>query len=401
MPIKSKKQWAYLKINEPEVFDKFQKEAPVKYADLPEGLEEVVSINNFKGTDTLGRLIKISQAENGMYSACITDPGDKYPSLATTANTRTDIDQWLWNHGVTKINWLDEAKKKTDVKVKVPVEKQDVIGLIDRKNISDLLNDEQLHKYFAIPENFDRFVKDINNFFVQKELAPTVNALNEYLTNLNYGPKTIERSIDILSMTDEERAAKNAKEKEEELQKAGMVKQEGSFNKNFVAGEVAPAKKKKEESVNLHETEFKFGDRVKVANIKSRFNQKKGSFIKYDGEDALIDLDSGELLSMNSRFLILETMGKVSPKVMPKAIVRPITPTIKTDIGKKQSDQDNLPREDYYEPSRNNTEGVYGMSEERIKELQELRKKLENTFIPEQVLKLFDEFEKKYLKKEE
>jgi len=134
MPFKSRKQFQYLKINEPEVFKKYKAEDKRDYKDLPE--EEI---------------------------------------------------------------------KEQEVE----------LGLISKKNLDELLNDEILHSYFSDADNFDKYFSDISEFFAS-ENALTLNQLSQYLENLGYGPKTIELSLEILSKSDEERA------KEKEQTKKGI-----------------------------------------------------------------------------------------------------------------------------------------------------------------------------------
>jgi hypothetical protein len=93
------------------------------------------------------------------------------------------------------------------------------LGLVMRKNLDELLNDPELHSYFATPENFDKFYANIVEFFKTDVL--TVNKLKEYLNNLNYGPKTIDLSCDILSKNKDKEekndAVTNKEKKVEEM----------------------------------------------------------------------------------------------------------------------------------------------------------------------------------------
>jgi flagellar hook-basal body complex protein FliE len=134
IPFKSKKQFQYLRINEPEVFKKYRSEDKRDFKDLPE------------------KEIREEESE---------------------------------------------------------------LGLISKKNLDELLNDETLHSYFSDPDNFDKYFQDIQEFF-SSENALTLNQLSQYLENLGYGPKTIELSLEILSKSDEERA------KEKEVAKKGI-----------------------------------------------------------------------------------------------------------------------------------------------------------------------------------
>jgi hypothetical protein len=155
MPIASKKQWRYLVINDKDLFDKFQKESPVKFEDLPDRVEE-----DFK---------KIKETEE--------------------------------------------------------------IGLVSNKNLDELLNDSEIKSYFKEVDSFDKFYNDINEFF-KSDFALTINQLNQYLDNLGYGPKCIEKSIEILGKSEEERSAEK-KEKSDKPEEKVLNKTIKEYNQSM------------------------------------------------------------------------------------------------------------------------------------------------------------------------
>ena len=153
MPVKSKKQWRWMAINNPDMLKSWQKEHPVKFSQLPE--------------------------EDDSYCKVCNKIGDE--CMCTDKLSEQEVE----------------------------------LGLISRKNLDELLNDEILHSYFADADNFDKYFQDINEFFASDN-ALTLNQLSQFLENLGYGPKTIELSLEILSKSDEDRA------KEKELTKKGI-----------------------------------------------------------------------------------------------------------------------------------------------------------------------------------
>ena len=109
----------------------------------------------------------------------------------------------------TKDKDTKKIPDKTDSK-KVPVqaEKPEVadnpgLGLVMNTGVKKLLNDPELKSYFSDPDNFDQFSLDLNEFFANKETAQTVNQLRIFLLNRNYGDKTIAKTMEMLTQTEE------------------------------------------------------------------------------------------------------------------------------------------------------------------------------------------------------
>jgi hypothetical protein len=235
MPFDSKKQFRYLAINEPEVFKKFKAEDKREFKDLPESTMETMNMEKTKivempylytkGKDldlefegkTNDQIIDliVSILEGRKYK-------DKYGNeiLIKTWDDKTNFLDTLRNSSQYRMiinskfsskekelmdiminHAFKESKKKTGNKIK---EEESEIGLISNKNLDELLNDKEIKSYFTDVENFDKYYNDITDFF-KSDNALTINQLNQYLDNLGYGPKCIEKSIEILSKSDEER----------------------------------------------------------------------------------------------------------------------------------------------------------------------------------------------------
>jgi len=84
MPIRSKRQWKFLKINEPELFSKFQKEHPVDYASLPDKKEEkmveVIEMLKFSNFLLLkeDKNVKLLDAAKHIALNHVNNPNDTY-----------------------------------------------------------------------------------------------------------------------------------------------------------------------------------------------------------------------------------------------------------------------------------------------------------------------------------
>lgn len=257
-------------------------------------------------------------------------------------------------------NKKDESIREAEEEKQTPIDTAE-LGVISRKNLDKLMSDEMIHSYFSIPDNFDRFVLDINSFFTLKDTAQTVNSLNEYLDNKNYGEKTIARTVEILSMSDEDRAAEKEAAKPEDQKKE-------DFNMNMVAGEV----KKVKES-------YKYGDQVRINKPSSVYNQKKGVFLQYDENNMpVIDMDSGELLTLDSKYLMLEHSSTIR--------VNPFKPGLPDFV------QPNKKRVTPIEPTppKKNAPDEYVSSkkEEKVQIINKLGKLIEKETDPEKIFEL-------------
>lgn len=98
------------------------------------------------------------------------------------------------------------------------------LGLVNKSNLNDLLNNDELHSYFADPEFFDQYVSDISEFFQQDIL--TNNKLKQYLDSLNYGDKTIALTLEILSKSKEEKDKEKFNNNIKEASSEYMTKKE-------------------------------------------------------------------------------------------------------------------------------------------------------------------------------
>lgn len=290
MPFKSKKQFQYLRINEPEVFKKFRSEDKREFKDLPEeskisempyitpkGKDFDLEFENrdndeiinyialiLKGTKFRDKYGNVLQLKTWDDKTNFLDSLKKSSQYKLLINSRfSEKDKELLDIVITKVMY-ESFNKRSNIKEQV-ISNGDIIihskfgkgmvlsiddktysipmatvifdkypedkiyrplselklynslkeieielGLISKKNLNELLNDEELHSYFANPNNFDKYFQDINDFF-SSDNALTINQLNQYLNNLGYGDKTINKSVEILSKSEDEKKSENKK----------------------------------------------------------------------------------------------------------------------------------------------------------------------------------------------
>jgi preprotein translocase subunit YajC len=86
-------------------------------------------------------------------------------------------------------------------KIKEAEEENSEFGFIKASNLDQLLNDPELHAFFSDPENFDKFVEAMQEFMKTDVL--TINKFKEYISNLGFGDKAIDKAIEVLTKEDE------------------------------------------------------------------------------------------------------------------------------------------------------------------------------------------------------
>jgi hypothetical protein len=222
MPFANKQQYQYLAINEPEVFKKFKAEDKREFKDLPDKVTEddenaIICVDcNCPLEYCICKIL--NEEDNILNKNDIEKLKLIWKQYSPYAFTEEKTIKWLTdNFGISEneaFNYIEKYiynnkinEEKKDTKEDSTSEINE-FGLVDKKNLDDLLNDEEFHKYFENVENFDKATLDLNGFFDQKDIAQTNNQLQQYLQNLNYGDKAIQKACEILSMTTAEKKDK-------------------------------------------------------------------------------------------------------------------------------------------------------------------------------------------------
>jgi hypothetical protein len=223
-----------------------------------------------------------------------------------------------------KDNKISDKNNKSKDKVPVQAEKPEVadnpgLGLVMNTGIKKLLNDPGLKSYFSDPDNFDQFSLDLNEFFANKETAQTVNQLRIFLLNRNYGDKTIAKTMEMLTQTEEPKDKKD-----------GDSDEEGQGNK-----EGKDSKENKKVGKSL--AKFKIvSETIKNTNDPELLENAYNEIIN------LVEKDTGIWKTINGNHVEIDKEGNIVKG--PKAIKN----SVNKEEPKKQKSSDTIPSKKRY-----------------------------------------------------